>query len=714
MSGFGKTEKSILSVALIILVAFSYFLYDDSLLFPKDQNNQLELIGAVAVSQNDVRRKNLDTFSWVPAAKKDNVYQNDSIYTGDRSEASVQLQDGTQIKIQPNSLITLNLKNGQMNLDLRYGNLVGTLAQGSSLTVKSGADEFKLENSEKGGSDIQFNKSHSGTVDLKLLSGGVKYINKNKTQDLPKNAPVAVNAGDIKQLTAPELVLLTEDNTTWVRATPQDPLPFAWEGKGNIGRYQIEIAPTEDFKNIAVKKTTSEQNLQVIEPLEPGHYYWRVKAADTNGRIAATTPFRKFTLSNISAPQITYPQQASEVKLEVLAKPQETLTSETEVQWQGPATFKSFTWQISQDPEFTTVLREAATPQLSARTPKLPSGQYWVRVRGETDKNVQSPWSEPVNFQLNLVAQTGPERPILITKDIEFRPPTADRLPASPEAPQLAWKPVLKSKNYHVQISKDKSFETFERLDSTNSQIEWSKFKPGKHFYRVFARGQNGILSAPSEVGSIEVTLNNPVLNPLPKLNVIDNKAGPRETNISWSEIPFAKSYLVQFDKSKDFKAPRQLQYNSASGKLQLPEPGQYHVRVQAVDETNEPLTGFSNIQEVLYNHRAPLTAPPLLEPFNQASIFLQTQMEPFIWLEWKKVEGATVYQLEVSDKPDFSRTLIKKSISANRYLIKERVPLGKIYWRVRAEAKETAESSEWTEKREFTIYHQKNETFIK
>lgn len=714
MSGFGKTEKSILSIALLILLAFSYFLYDDSLLFPKDQNNQLELIGAVAVSQNDVRRKNLDTFSWVPASKKDKVYQNDSIYTGDRSEASVQLQDGTQIKIQPNSLITLNLKNGQMNLDLRYGNLVGTLAQGSSLTVKSGNDEFKLENSEKGGSDIQFNKSHSGAVDLKLLSGGIKYINKDKTQALSKNAPVAVNAGALQQLQAPELVLLTEDNTTWVRATPQDPLPFEWSGKGSIGRYQIEISSTEDFKNLSLKKTTSNQNLQVVEPLEPGSYYWRIKAADLNGRIAATTPFRKFTLSNISAPQITYPRQASEVSLEVFAKPQEALTSETEVQWQGPADFKNFTWQISQDPEFKSILKEAATQHLSTRTPKLSAGQYWVRVRGETEKNVQSPWSEPVNFQLNLVAQTGPERPILITKEIAFRPPTADRLPASPEAPQLAWKPVLKAKNYHLQISKDKSFETFERMDSTSSQIEWSKFRPGKHYYRVFARGHNGILSAPSEIGSIDVTMNDPVLNPVPKLNIIDNKAGPRETNISWSEIPFAKTYLVQFDKSKDFAAPRQLQYNTASGKLLLPEPGQYHVRVQAIDETNEPLTGFSNIQEVFYNHRAPLSAPPLLEPFNQASIFLQTQMEPFIWLEWKKVEGATVYQLEVSDKPDFSRTLIKKSLSGNRYLIKERVPLGKIYWRVRAEAKETAESSEWAEKREFTIYHQKNETFIK
>src|SRR5690606_8140669 len=112
MSNFAKTEKIIFGIALGLLVAFSYFLYDDSLLFPKSNTQSLELIGNVSFSQNDVRRKNLDSFSWLPASRKDGVFQNDSIYTGERSEAIISLQDGSQIRIQPNSLINLNFKNG--------------------------------------------------------------------------------------------------------------------------------------------------------------------------------------------------------------------------------------------------------------------------------------------------------------------------------------------------------------------------------------------------------------------------------------------------------------------------------------------------------------------------------------------------------------------------------------------------------------------------
>ncbi|MFV8249622.1 FecR domain-containing protein [Bdellovibrio bacteriovorus] len=722
MSRFGRTEKMIFTGALLVLMVFSYFLYDDSLLFPKSNTGELELIGSVAISQNDVRRKNLDTFSWLPASRKDNVFQNDSIFTGDRSEATIQLQDGTQIRIEPNSLITLNLKNGQMNLDLRYGNLVGELAQGSSLTIKSGTEEFKLEGSPTNTQEkpkIKFNKAHSGTVDLKLLSGDVKYIDKKKqaVKELPKNAVVAVKKdGDIKPVEKPTLLVKTPDNMNWLRVNPDDPLPFEWQGKGDIARYELEVSPNEDFSSVALSKMTNEQRVAVTEPLQPGPYFWRLKTYDRNGEVGVVSPAQRMSITHLAGPQIVTPVQAAQINLELKVKPQEELATTTEVQWKAMAQLKHFTWQIAADPEFQQIIKDGQTDSLAAVTPRLPSGTYWVRVQGQTAGNNVSPWSEPVSFTLNLAAhkEERPNRPVLITKQVDFKAPTGERNPASPEAPKLAWKPVLRSKGYQLQISKDISFAEVEKYDITQNQVAWSQFRPGKHYYRVQAKGINGLNSDFSEVGTIDVSVGGLTLNPLKTINAVGQAAGPKETPISWSEVPFAKSYLVQVDKSKEFTAPQQLEYSATGGNLTLQDPGTYVVRVQALDEANKPLTDFSNIQEVMYTFRTPLVAPPLMEPFNNASIFLQTEMEPFIWLEWKKVEGATSYRIEISDKPDFSRTLIAKSLAGNRFLIKEKVPLGKIYWRVRAEAKGDAEMSEWAEKREFTLYHQKNETFVK
>lgn len=719
MSGFGRTEKTIFLFAVAMLLAFSYFLYDDSLLFPKANTGKLELIGDVSISQNDVRRKNLDTFSWVPASRQDKVFQNDSIYTGDRSEATIRLQDGSEIKIQPNSLITLNLKNGQMNLDLRYGNLTGELAQGASLTVKSGGEEFKLE-SKKDTTEkpkIQFKKAHSGNVDLKLIAGDVKYVDKKKqaVKELPKNTVVAVSKkGEVKEVQKPELELKTAQNINWLRINPDDPLPFEWHGKG-LSRYQLEISPTEDFSSVAVSKVTSNLKADVTEAIEPGAYFWRVKGLDEDGQTSATSASQKMYITHLEGPQITSPLQAAQISLELKVKAKETLATSTEVQWKAQSLLKNFTWQVSQDPEFKTILKEGQTNNLAALTPKLESGSYWVRVQGTTESNKVSPWSQPVNFNLALVAhkEERPARPVLVTKKVEFVAPSGkDRNPASPEAPKIAWKPVLQTKQYHLQISKDASFQEAERYDVTQNQVAWGQYRPGKYFYRVYARGLNGLVSEPSEVGTLDISVSGLTLDPLKSIRVIGATPQPTETPISWSEVPFAKTYLVQMDEDKNFTKPTQLEFASNTGILKIPTPGRFNVRVQALDETNKPLTEFSNIEEVLYSFRSPLAAPLLTEPFNNASIFLQTEMEPFIWLEWKKVEGATSYRIEISDKPDFSRTLIAKSLQGNRYLIKEKVPLGKIYWRVRAESKSDQESSEWTTKREFTLYHQKNETF--
>ncbi|MGZ3801039.1 MAG: FecR domain-containing protein [Bdellovibrio sp.] len=722
MSGFGRTEKIILGCAVALLMVFSYFLYDDSLLFPKNVNNKLELIGDVFRSQNDVRRKNLDTFSWLPANPKDKVFQNDSIFTGDRSEAVIRLQDGTQIQIKPNSMITLNLKNGQMDLNLRYGDLTSELAKNSTLTIHSDGEEFKVENGsgsqEK--SQIEFKKNHSGATDLKLLSGKVKYSNpKKKTvQEIAKNDQFSIaKNGETKKTEKPVLTLKNPDNSTLLKADPQDPIAFDWSSKGELSHYELEVSNKEDFNTLVLSKTTANTQIQITDPLDPGVYFWRLKAISKDGTVSAISDFKKMTVEELSAPQITAPQAEANMNLEIKAKPKEPLTLATEIQWTANSQLKNFTWQISQDEEFKSILKEGQTQSFAALTPKLPGGTYWVRVKGLTAQNKNSSWSETVSFSLNLTAQKEepPKPPILVTKKIDFRAPSEnERSPSSAPSPQLAWKPVLQVKNYHLQISKDIQFKDTKKYDVKQTIVNWSDYKPGKYFYRVYARGINGLVSEPSETGTIDISVGGITLSPLKPINEIAPQPSPKEIPAKWSDVAFAKRYLLQVDKDENFKQPQQFEFSTNQGSITLPDPGSYKVRVQALNEENNPLTEFSNIQEALYSYRKPLGIPVLLEPFNQASIFLQTEMEPFIWLEWKKVERATSYNIEISDKPDFSRLLIAKSLKGNRFLIKEKVPLGEIYWRVQAISQPTEEKSKWSELREFTLYHQKNEGFIK
>lgn len=642
MPKFGSTEKSILASALIVFLALSYLLYDDSLLFSRIRSVQLNLIGNIVKSNNDVRRKNFDTFSWVPAFRKDPIYENDSIFTGERSEAELHLSEGAVIKVAPNSLITLNLKNGQMLLDLRYGNIDGELTPGTAIAVKTEGEEFILENrsTTRVKTRTQIKKDHNGKVKLKLLSGQARFTNikTRKQAVLTPERPAAVAEKGFVELTPletpllpppapvaavavenPEIQIITENPLRLLPPPPQQKISLEWKSQGSISQFEVVFAKNEDFLEIVSAQKTTEKILSLSPAFPSGNYFWKVVGLNSEEQTIATSPTQVFQLL------------------------------------------------------------EPEKPKLSETNP--------------------------------------PKAPVLITKNIDFKVPTAShsRGLASQTTPTIQWKGVENVKSYQLQISKDRLFTKTEKYEISQTQGLWKKYRPGQYHFRVIARGINGLISDPSEVGKVDVSVGDIKLDPLESKTLIDTKIRPAKIKISWNEVPFAQSYAVHFDKSSNFEHPEVAQYKKHQGELTLNEPGTYHVRVQALDEQNNILTDFSNSQQVTYTFRSPLPPPTLLEPFNMASIFLQTTIEPFIWLEWKNMESATAYDVEISDHPDFSQILIaQKNLVANRYLIKDKLPLGTIYWRVRAHGKTEIENSTWTEKREFTLYSQKNETFEK
>ncbi len=720
MSQFGRTEKTIFTCALLALLVFSYFLYDDSLLFPQGQSGNLEAIGNVQISSNDVRRKNTETFAWLPANTKDKVYQADSIFTGDRSEASITLKDGSVIHVRANSLISLNMKNGQMNLDLKYGDLEAEISKESALVVKSGTEEFKLENdSSKAGapakSKIEFKKSHSKNVNLKLVSGQAKL---NQAVIKPSEKVSISQTGAIKVVPAQGISYSAHLETNFVRMNPDDPLTFQWNTSLVSPKYQVEISAEDNFSHLTTQQSTAKNAVEIREPMPEGPYFWRIKSYDDEGQVLATSPAYKFNLSYVKPPEIVSPLPQAALSFELPETKGAPLAITTQVQWQAMPQLQQFKWQLSKDAEFTHIFKEQTTNEKALVTPLLENGTYYIRIQGQTAQGLSTAWSEPRSFQIVLTAKKGPERPqapILVTQKVDFKIPSAqERNPAAVPHPTVTWKPVSNVSQYVVQISPTESFEKTQREEVSATDYTWSQSRPGKYYFRVFAKGAAGLLSPPSQVGTLEILSSNPVLQPLKTVNMVGGTPTEQEVPVVWTEIPYAQKYLVEMSKSNDFSGAAQFEYTTASGKLKVAEPGTYKVRVKALDGDSKPLTEYSNVEELLYSFRSPLVSPVLAEPFNNASIFLQKETEPFVWLEWKKVKNATQYKIEISDRSDFSKILITKTQSENRFLVKQRLPLGKIYWRVRAEIPQEKEISEWTAFREFTIYHQKNEIFVK
>jgi hypothetical protein len=389
------------------------------------------------------------------------------------------------------------------------------------------------------------------------------------------------------------------------------------------------------------------------------------------------------------------------------------------VTWSSSEEYAQYRFQLSKNSDFKETIKDIMTPAKESMTPNLSSGTYYVRVLG-TDKNnkISSHWSTPVSFKLDLVAlkEQPPEPPVLLTNKIFFKVPNStDRSPAAIAGPVIGWKPVENIPKYRLEIAKAKDFSGRTEFVVENDKAAWSKYRPGKYYYRVYSISQSGLTSSPSELGEMTVHVDNPILSNIDPIHLRGSDAPrPQDIKISWSQVPFAKSYILQYDKNENFSNPEQLMFPSTEAQIQLPTPGNYHIRVKAVDENKSVLSGYSNNGLAVYLYDNPLMTPVLNEPFDKASIFLQKETSPYVWLEWKSVDGAQNYMIEISNTPDFSTVLVKKSVSENRFLINDKIPTGKVFWRVRAMSIESKSESDWSKQREFILFQKKNEIFIK
>jgi hypothetical protein len=686
-------------------------LYDDSFFFPRTKNSNSTPVGKLSTLENDVRRKSNAEFVWIPSMKKDDIFNQDSIFTGDKSHASIKLADGSVIDIQENSLVNINVQNGQMQLDLRFGELTGTGP--STVLVKTSTDEFTINGKD---GKFQVNRSVDGDVDVKVLSGKAEINGKKGRQGLKSNESMQVSdKGVEKNQLESKIVLITKEGAYFHRNNDKDPLNFEWNGKGPIAQYQLEISNEKTFKKLSALQQTTSAPLGVTGKLSEGWYFWRVKGLDGLRKVLVTSETQKFYLSYLQAPQFTSPKQDATVEAVTLSTP-EGLKSSFNMAWTSNDRTLKYQWQLSNTPDFSNLLSDITLTTRTVETPSLSGGQYYSRLRGFDKDGHPSDWSPVHRVNFDVAGEEKPPAPKITNLLIKFKmPPASERAPTAADSPVLEWSSVDVAKNYRWEIAPNPQFVGAKAMDTKNTKIAWTQYSPGKHYYRVFTRTELGQLSNASETGVLQVLGSVPVLQPVPPILVQETNpqavAPSKQAPVTWSSVSGAASYTVQMDTSPEFTNPVEKLVAGRADTLELATPGKYFVRVKANNELGDEISDYSQPVEAIYNYKIMLKKPVLREPMNKTTLFLQKDTEPYVWLEWEPVKDALTYQLELSKVADFSKVMSREKLSETRFLIKNKIPYGNIYWRVRAVPKDENFASEWTGW-QFSILQQQNQGF--
>ncbi len=720
MNFLNRGDKIFLSLAILVIAIFSYLLYDDSLFFKDKSESTQQQIGSISLTKNDVRLKNASAFAWKTAGKAFDVHQKDSIFTGERSEVSILLNDGSVINLKENSLVTLNFQNGEMTLDLKYGDFIGQLSPEGKLKVTAGKEEYNLKGEKSATNEktiLQLNKSRSGQLDVKLQQGAAAIKSKNQTKVLQKDQSVSL-AEKLEEVPRPSIKLLVADKSRFKQIKEGDELPFTWSASQKVPQFKIEIARDTFFKEIVWNGRTTLEKTGVPLRSGEGEFFWRVKALSVSGQELNTSATNTFSVARLEAPVLLEPAKGQSLQFEMNVDTlPENLKSSFLIKWQETKDSKNYHYQIARDIQFRDILANTVVENLEAVSPSLPTGEYFIRVRGEKNAEAFSAWSDthPVNLIVGL--EQRPMAPRLVTNKIIFNPATAEkRSPSSEAIPTIIWEKPDGIAQFKVQVARTKDFQNAKVYSSNSNQFDLKNYAPGLSYFRVFSMSPRGLASLPGEVGSISVSFLDPKINPLQDLivNGTDKTlpAPSKEMLVAWTPVPGAQKYLLELDQDARFSNSKKLEVSTASVPVILEKPGTFHVRVVALNQAGKTISRYSPPEKFQYIYRVPLALPSLMEPFDKTTVFMQQETEVFIWLEWKSVKDVKVYQLDISASPSFDSTLITIQTTEPRFLVKNKLPSGKLYWRVRAISENPDMNSDWTSAREFSLLIKKNEAF--
>lgn len=511
-----KVDYWVLSACAALLAASVFLISDSKVLFRLGLHSikNLEVVGQVEKKSDDVRRRLSRDLVWFPIDQEDAVFEEDSIFTGQRSETTLLLKDGSLLQIAPGSLVVISQKKGKYILDLSFGAVTGNLTEGKELTLRVNGQETKVLGQAQG-SQIGVRLGKLGKVELSVLKGAVdvwKEKNASRSRVSVRERQFVDVAEDLVsdavKAHSLESTSPADQSEFWVRKEAK--VDLSWKdtrGEKAAGPYILEVAGDAKMERTIFSKEQSSQALTVNLQQE-GTYYWRVTSKGP-ARSEAQGPVRRFQVRHEKPVEPIAP--ALDEKLDS-AKGARFEWVERQVTAMNTQLYRL---QVSQNEVFRDLVYDGVVSVTRANltswlSEKAPTGKYFWRVKVEEAHRPEAYWSAVQHFnwknsafltdklqvtpvpeqEQNLAALPAPPPP----------PPIAVKPPDSIKAPQFwlpqpqaireldlkqparvgfVWSPDPHAKSFEIEWATDEAFKhKIESLKVTRNRVENQKEFP--------------------------------------------------------------------------------------------------------------------------------------------------------------------------------------------------------------------------------------------
>ena len=443
-----------------------------------------------------------------------------------------------------------------------------------------------------------FIQERPATVQLVEVSGPVSLISQaGATKEIDD---AIVLAGDVITTGENGSVLIKFEDQTEILITPNSELV--------IDEAQV-IGSDNNFTDINVKLNKGEAEIHANPNKQSGSRFiiqtptafattrgtvYRVRANDdstaaevTQGKIDVTN-----ALGNTRVPKrfgtLAYKNEAPRKPVKLLSEPDLEAPDDirylpARVSWQTLNKAVNYRAQISDQADFSRIVLDTQSPVAKLNIPvELPDGQYWLRVRGIDNNDLQG-----LSTVKPFTIDARPFPPVIQA------PLSTDQVYAGEVS--FNWTQPENVVKYHFEIATDEQFTSPVAIfEPTTEQTQTLTLEqPGQYFWRVTSEDNRGKVGPKGHTYPLTV-------KPVPATPELEAPVTSEDTlGFGWQPDDITVSYQVQLSNDPSFEEVLQdVTVPESSAVLQKPEMGTYYFRVRGFDSDNFA-GGWSATQQI-------------------------------------------------------------------------------------------------------------------
>lgn len=161
-------------------------------------------------------------------------------------------------------------------------------------------------------------------------------------------------------------------------AVDSDRPRFSWRYQGDSERARVEIAKDSSFTDLVASSDWSSQESALPgKSLKPGEYHWRV-VTEAGGSSVATSETRMLTINGTLDP-------VSVISANYIDR-------QVRIFWERNQDASGYLLQLSEDPSFEEVIKEATVDDTTAALRLIPGRRYFVRLRAVSEGPIVGQW----------------------------------------------------------------------------------------------------------------------------------------------------------------------------------------------------------------------------------------------------------------------------------------------------------------------------------